>query len=154
MKVSNVGSGRSSSSTGRTRHRGAADGGSFASELTGTEKSKAASAPVESQNVGAVGSILAVQQVPDSLESESRGRARQYGDDLLDRLEELRRDLLLGVVAKDRLAGLAHTLRAQRVESEDARLNAIIDEIELRARVEIAKLTREGWRNEPGRWPD
>ncbi|MBT4220432.1 MAG: hypothetical protein HOL37_09535 [Rhodospirillaceae bacterium] len=33
-------------------------------------------------------------------------------------------------------------MRAQRRQTEDSKLNEIIDEIELRAEVEIAKLTR------------
>jgi hypothetical protein len=68
--------------------------------------------------------------------------ARQYGDDLLDRLESLRRDILLGAIPKEKLANLAHALRAQRGQTDDPRLKQIIDEIELRAKVEIAKLTR------------
>ncbi len=142
MKVSNVGSSRAGSSAGRTRRRDGGEDSAFATELRGTDRPAAGTPPIESQTVGAVDSILAVQQVPDALDSESRRRARQYGDELLDRLEGLRRDILLGVVSKDRLAGLAQTLRAQRTETEDPRLSAIIDEIELRARVEIAKLTR------------
>jgi hypothetical protein len=38
---------------------------------------------------------------------------------------------------------LAQRLRQKRQQSDDPKLNAIIDEIELRAEVEIAKLTRD-----------
>jgi len=37
---------------------------------------------------------------------------------------------------------LAQSMRQQRRQSDDPQLNQIIDEIELRAEVEIAKLTR------------
>jgi hypothetical protein len=90
-----------------------------------------------------VEAILAVQEVPDSTEERSRGLVRKYGDDLLDRLETLRRDVLAGRVPKEGLADLAHALRLQRGKADDPRLNDIIKEIELRAKVEIAKLTRD-----------
>jgi hypothetical protein len=68
--------------------------------------------------------------------------ARAHAEDVLDRLEALRAWILVGAMPKDKLVELAQRLRAQRQRSDDPRLNEIIDEIELRAEVEIAKLTR------------
>ena len=62
---------------------------------------------------------------------------------MLDQLEDLRRDLLLGAIEKEKLSSLAQRMRAHRRQTDDPRLNEIIDEIELRAEVEIAKLTRK-----------
>ena len=67
----------------------------------------------------------------------------QYGDDLLNRLDDLRLAILDGVLSKDKLTELAHNLRQKRQNSDDPKLNEIINEIELRAEVEIAKLTRD-----------
>ena len=67
---------------------------------------------------------------------------RRYGGDLLDRLEDLRIGILSGAYPKQKLVDLAHRLRKKRQASDDPRLNEIIEEIELRAEVEIAKLTR------------
>ena len=67
----------------------------------------------------------------------------QYGEGVLDRLDQIRHGLLVGAISKNELAELARTLRAGRQRSDDARLNDIIDEVELRAEVEIAKLTRD-----------
>ena len=93
--------------------------------------------------VQSVDSLLTVQEVPDATEERSRRPVVEYGDDLLDRLDQLRHDFLVGAVPKDKLADLAHRVRAGRKESDDPKLNEIIDEIELRAEVEIAKLTRD-----------
>ncbi|MDX9859377.1 MAG: flagellar assembly protein FliX [Rhodospirillales bacterium] len=142
MKISNVGSTKAAPSTARKRKPSMTGESEFAHELLGSAETPAPAAPVDTHAVGTVESILAVQEVPDAPEERSRGLARQYGDDLLDRLESLRRDILVGAVPKDKLANLARALRAQRGQTDDPRLKEIIDEIELRARVEIAKLTR------------
>lgn len=142
MKISNVGSTKATTSTERKKKPSSVNASDFADELMGAAETPDAPAPVETQNIGSVESILAIQEVPDSTEDRSRGLARQYGDDLLERLESLRRDLLAGAIPMDKLAGLAHRLREQRACTDDPRLTEIIDEIELRARVEIAKFTR------------
>ena len=89
---------------------------------------------------GAVGAMLALQEVSGGL--EARGRARRRGERLLDRLEEIRQGLLLGAIARDRLDELARMVRAGRERIDDPRLASILDEIELRAAVELAKLDR------------
>jgi hypothetical protein len=63
---------------------------------------------------------------------------------MLDKLEEIRLGLLLGTIPQSRLEQLAHLVRAQRELVNDPKLTAILDEIELRAAVELAKLTRSG----------
>ncbi len=93
---------------------------------------------------GAVESVFALQEVPDAADERQRSQAKAHGEDLLDRLEALRRWIMAGAVPKEKLAELARQARAQRRRTDDPRLEAIIDEIELRAEVEIAKLTRGG----------
>jgi len=65
------------------------------------------------------------------------------GTDLLDRLDDLRLALLAGTISPSRLKALADALSAGKSRSNDPRLDAIIGEIELRAAVELAKLSRE-----------
>ena len=142
MKISDLGPTKATSSTSRKKKSSSAGESEFADELRDSGSAAPTSAPVDSQTVGAVESILSVQEVPDATEERSRAQARDYGEAVLDRLEALRRDILLGAISKEKLAELAHTLRAHRSTSDDPRLNAILDEIELRAKVEIAKLTR------------
>lgn len=141
MKVSDVGSSKTTSGADRKKKTGG-KGSEFAEQLKQAATVAEQAAPTEAPAVNAVDSILAIQQAPDAMEERSRGLVRDYGDKLLDSLELLRLDILNGAVPKDKLVGIAHTMRARRQQSDDPKLNEIIDEIELRAEVEIAKLTR------------
>jgi hypothetical protein len=60
----------------------------------------------------------------------------------MDKLEEIRHGLLMGTLPLDKLTALSASLRDRRETCHDPRLAALLDEIELRAEVEIAKLTR------------
>jgi len=91
-----------------------------------------------------VSTVLALQGAPDSTERRARQRAIQRGDAMLDDLEEIRIGLLLGSIPKARLEQLAQLVRARREQIEDPKLMAILDEIELRAAVELAKLAGPG----------
>ncbi len=143
MKVTNSGRVGDITST-KKKKTGASSEADFADAL---KRSTSADAVAESSDadaagVGAVDSILAAQEVADATDHASRGRAVAHGDAILERLDELRLAILAGVVPKDRLQEMAQMLRQKREASDDPRLNEIIAEIELRAEVEIAKLTR------------
>jgi hypothetical protein len=106
------------------------------------EGAKKAGNPVEFAVAG-LGSILAAQAVdPDTGEApsyEERRRRARRGEEILERLEEIRRGFLLGTIPKDRLATLA---REKRERGADPLISQLLDEIELRAEVELAKLSR------------
>jgi len=85
---------------------------------------------------------LPCKKVPNATDGRSKGILVHHGEDLLNRLDDLRLGILGGAFSKDKLAELAQNLRQKRQNSDDPRLNEIIDEIELRAEVEVAKLTR------------
>jgi hypothetical protein len=83
----------------------------------------------------------------DVQEQEGEGRARRRGAALrgaalLDQLERLRVDILDGYLPSDRLIALANAVREHRSRTNEEVLDLILAEIELRAEVEIAKLTR------------
>ena len=141
MKISKTG-GPKEISSGRKKDKAAGDAGGFADRLRETESGIETSPTGESSGVGAVGSVFALQEVPDATDGQTRAMLRDYGSELLDRLDDLRIGILNGAFSKDRLAELAQNLRKKRQNSDDPKLNEIIDEIELRAEVEIAKLTR------------
>jgi hypothetical protein len=128
-----------------TRRAGAAQpsgNGDFAAALH--EESAAAggkSAVGGSVGLSGISTVLALQGAPDSTERQARQRALQRGDAMLDDLEEIRLGLLLGAIPRARLEQLAQLVRARREQVDDPKLMAILDEIELRAAVELAKLT-------------
>ncbi len=140
MKVSDIGPGKATTPT-RRKKATTGKGAEFADQLREAAAVEAGGT-VDPSAATAVDSVLAVQEVPHATDERSRGLFRHYGETLLDRLDQIRHDLLIGAVPKERLADLAHTMRQQKSRSDDPHLNEIIDEIELRASVEIAKLTR------------
>ncbi|MEZ5831462.1 MAG: flagellar assembly protein FliX [Dongiaceae bacterium] len=97
-----------------------------------------------SVGLSGVSTVLALQGTPDSTERRARQRAVQRGDAMLDELEEIRLGLLLGAIPRAKLEQLAQLVRARREQVDDPKLMAILDEIELRAAVELAKLTTPG----------
>ena len=143
MRISKVGSSKQAAAT---KKKSMVKAGEFAERVRGTAGAGAVDSPQAVEGtapVGGVESILAVQEVPDATDGRSRGLLKQYGDDLLDSLDEFRLAILTGAISKDRLTELAQKLRQKRQDSDDPRLNEILDEIELRAEVEVAKLTRD-----------
>ena len=61
---------------------------------------------------------------------------------MLDVLEDLRSAMLDGRLSQGQLVGLQRLVAERRDPSNDAALEATIDEIELRTAVELAKLDR------------
>lgn len=85
-----------------------------------------------------VGALLALQA--EEPVAERRRRATRRADSLLDQLEELRLSVLSGTVSREQAARLSLTLREQREAVDDPALEALLDQVELRAEVELAKL--------------
>jgi len=99
---------------------------------------KAASTHARGPMTG-IDAILALQGVDDPL--FARRKAVKRGQLLLDVLEDMKADLLTGRVNEQKLQGLMKIIGQARGQS-DPDLDALIDDIELRARVELAKLGR------------
>lgn len=91
-----------------------------------------------SQPIGGIDALLALQEVDEREANRKQvmGRAAR----LLDGLEELRTDLLLGAVPRHKLERLVDLVHSRRARIDDPKLLAVLDEIDLRAQVELAKL--------------
>lgn len=87
--------------------------------------------------VAGVSALMALQGVEDVM--ERRRRAIRRGGGLLDRLEELKLALLSGEAGEGALDRLSRTLREDRPADEDPALTGLLDQIDLRAAVELAK---------------
>ena len=112
---------------------------SFASHLPDCGSVSSPAAIAGAAPIVSVDGLLGIQEVGDEGNAR-RQRAASYADDLLERLESLRIDLLSGRLPLDRLQGLVQSLRRREGGCGDERLDALIADIELRAEVEIAKL--------------
>ena len=88
--------------------------------------------------VNSIDALLALQAVGGPLERRRRavGRAGR----ILDVLDDVKVALLDGEVSPDDLDRLVLAVREERDETDDPRLEGVLDEIEMRAAVEMAKL--------------
>ncbi|GAB4141584.1 MAG: hypothetical protein Tsb0016_09300 [Sphingomonadales bacterium] len=113
------------------------DGAAFASALDAGGAARPA-ATAGAGPLAAVDAIMSLQAVDDSTQGRSKGLAQ--ANDLLDLLENVRRGLLAGTIPANKLNALLKTLAQKRAVAIDPKLTQLLDDIELRARVELAKL--------------
>ena len=93
--------------------------------------------------VSAISSILSIQEVGEKSQSGQNERQMiRWGENILDQLDQVRHDLLMGGIPVERLTTLAQSLRERKSNVSDPSLLALMDEIEIRAEVEIAKYSR------------
>jgi len=133
-KIEGPGSIRTAQPVKRTAKTTGASGTSFAKHLDETSD---ADAPHGIAGTGAISGVLGVQEVDDALAHASKGKLR--AQDILDRLDDLRIELLTGSISREKLQQLARVISARRAQVTDPRLAEILDEIDLRAQVELAK---------------
>ncbi len=88
--------------------------------------------------LAAVETILTLQNIDDSTSGPSKGVAR--GEQLLGLLDDVRDGLLSGGIPRTTLNKLASAVARRHETFSDPKLQSVLDEIELRARVELAKL--------------
>ena len=142
MKVSGIGTTAGTSQARKTAKTEKSSSGGFAEKLAETLDTADEAASVDAPAaVGGIDALLATQAVGDALDGEQRQRLIKYGDDILDKLDEIRHGLLMGTISKEKLIYLAQMVRSRRDSAVDPRLAHILDEIELRAEVELAKLS-------------
>jgi len=105
-----------------------------------TGETAASSASVSGgSSIQGMDALLALQEVRP--QTDQRQAAARRGHALLDRLENLKTDLLAGHVSEERLTALAEAVE-EHSESGDEKVDEVIREIELRVKVELAKLGR------------
>lgn len=134
MKVS----GPTAPSTAQSQRATRSSGGFSLPAATGGSASASAASASSVSSLAGVSALMALQGVEDA--TERRRRAMRRGHGLLDRLDELKMSLLSGQDGAAALSRLAHDLREERPEVDsDSGLKAVLDQIELRAAVEMAK---------------
>ena len=95
-------------------------------------------AVASSSRISSVDAVVALQEITGDNPDE-RG-ARNRANLILDKLEDIRMGLLMGQIPKSNLEELSKILIVARENSIDANLLEIIEDIELRAKIELAKL--------------
>ncbi len=130
--------GSSSLRSGSVKRAGKSESGSgskFSKAIS--QETGAASSVATANPVTAVDGLLTLQEVDDAGARASAGKRR--AQDLLEGLDDIRHGLLIGGLSRDKLVALAKHVQSRRAQVDDPRLAEILDEIDLRAQVELAK---------------
>ena len=115
--------------------RSAGGAGAFALEKSGEAKGPA---PISgAATIAAIDAIITLQSVPDA--TTGRARAIKRADSMLDLLDQIRIGLLEGEVPEGLLKRLVALVQSRREGFNDPHLAAILDDVDLRAQVELAK---------------
>lgn len=131
------------SSTTQAAHRRAAGlaAPGFALPMDNAQNASMAQRANATANIVNVGALLSLQELPETKE-EKRKRATRRANDLLDLLDDIKVSTLSGNVNTGQLLQLKNALSNKSDEIDDPKLQQILEEIELRAEVELAKLER------------
>ena len=137
-----VNSSRPVQGTSGAKRAGAASAApGFAPEGAGAASSAGAATSVSSASaIGSVDALLALQAETDPRQARRQATERAFS--LLDLLDDLKLALLDGAIPRDTLIRLMETLKSRRDATQDPKLEAALDEVEIRAAVELAKLGR------------
>lgn len=139
MSVDGIGRAGGPQAAGKNKPKRRADG-SFAGMVGGSESAGPSTATASSAPIAALDGLLSMQE----RDGESRGdqAARQHGEELLNLLARVRDGLLAGQMPADRLEALSRSVANRRALASDPRLASVLDDIRLRAEIELAKLEK------------
>ncbi len=113
-----------------------AAGGSFSVDTAAAPR--AAAAAGTNLQVAALDSLLALQETSDP--TTGKRRAVRRATDMLDILDDIKIGLLSGAIPRQALHRLTALVAERRNDFNEPGLQDVIDEIDLRAQVELAKL--------------
>jgi len=141
MKVEETKNSKVSSVSAKRRLGGNSDGSLFASMLSVADSVENVRSAVPVSPLEGPDTIVATQTIEDAAARRARNmKAAKKGENLLDKLEKIRTALLCGTISNSSIIALSQALREKREPDIDPKLSTILDEIELRVEVELAKL--------------
>lgn len=143
MKVSGTGG---VGATGASRAKPTGGSSSFSLPSVNAASGAASTAAVGGlTGVGSVDALLALQEMGAvGSPLERKKRAVRRAEHILDLLGDIRVALIDGDIEPATLDRLQRAIREQRENTEDPGLEGILNEIETRAAVELAKLQARG----------
>lgn len=137
MKVTGTGGPAQTTGAKPARSAGGAEGFRVGGSAAPSSAAPAAAAAGVSSVMG-VEALVALQTVETA--TERRRRSVRRATRLLDELDSLKIALLGGDLGRSQIEALGRAVREQRAFTDDPKLEAVLDEIETRAAVELAKL--------------
>ena len=76
--------------------------------------------------------------------AQDQKKMREVGDRLLEHLQNVRLDILAGEITAERMKHLKDALEDSKIELQFPELQEVVNDIKLRAEVELAKLEMSG----------
>ena len=137
MKVTGPGQTQSTSNTKKTGKTNAAGAGFEDYMNAGAQPA----APAQTGHaIVMVDALLAVQGAEDPTARAARKRMRERSENILGMLDKIRLAMLNGTMTVGHMVDIADVVASHREKISDPALTAIMDEIDLRAQVELAKM--------------
>lgn len=139
MKVDGPSGPKGTSATRKAGGKPGASGAQFDS-LMGAEEASGAAPTSAAQSIARVDVLLAVQGAEDPREGASKKRMQVRSENILKELDKIRVSMLAGTLTVGQMIDIADTVAAHREKITDPQLAGILDEIDLRAQVELARM--------------
>ena len=111
--------------------------GTFEDFIASAPKGAQSAAPT--QHIARVDALLSVQAAESPTERAAKKRMKERGEDILKELDGLRHSLLTGTLTLGQVVDIADVVASHRERVSDPRLTGLLDEIDLRAQIELAK---------------
>jgi hypothetical protein len=141
MKIDHT---RKSAGTSGTKKTSSTKSGAsgFEEYIEGASSAKESAPASAPQSIARVDALLAVQAVEDPTERAARKRMTARADNVLQELDQLHMSLLNNTMSMDHMLKLADTVAAHKERVHDSKLSALLEEIDLRAQIELAKMRK------------
>ena len=120
--------------------KSSSDGGAFKSMMNSAQETTKTVGSALSSGIAGIDALLAAQTAEDPAQEKAKQRMKDRAQDILAELDNLRLAMTSGRVTVGHMVSIADVVATHRDQIKDPELSAIMDEIDLRAHVELAKL--------------
>lgn len=128
-------------SKGKKSEKKSSGDGVFKSLLgDGDSTSQGVSRGGASSHIASVDALLMAQATEDPAQQKAQKRMRERAETLLDKLTDLKMAMLTGSITVGHMVSISDVVATHREKITDPQLSALLDEIDLRAQIELAKL--------------
>ena len=114
--------------------------GTFQSMVDGTADATETAGSSMTAGIASVDILLAAQSAEDATQGKAKRQAKERASTILDKLNDLKVAMVSGNITLGHMISIADVVASHRDTITDPELTAILDEIDLRAHVELAKL--------------
>ena len=139
MKIEGPSKTSKSSKSDKAKKSGKTDGTFGAMVAGATQGAQGAQA---TQSIAKVDALLTVQGVGNATDGKTKRRMVDRGEKVIRQLDHLRLSILKGDMTLGQVIDIADVVASHRENVNDPEMTAVLDEIDLRAQIEIAKMRK------------